>query len=224
MKFFKYKNKIHPLIAFVIAIFILVYGLIFARHQYSIIYFAAVYLFCFLFGCHFTCLKVLPMIVIVGGIFGVLTYYVYQDIESTLAMITRFLALFTSLAILLTVDTVRMTRALSSIKLSRTITLGMLIALSFIPVLNKELKKVKEAMKTRGAGSLFNPKVFYRALFIPFVTRIVSISDSLSLSIETRGFKLGKVKYSIYKREYLTIYDLIFLSFIVAGGVLLVVL
>jgi energy-coupling factor transporter transmembrane protein EcfT len=79
-------------------------------------------------------------------------------------------------------------------------------------------------MKTRGAGSLLNPKVLYRAFLVPLVMRLVGISDTLSLSVETRGFTLGKVKYSVYKREVVALSDIIFLLAIIAGGVLVVVL
>ena len=45
-----------------------------------------------------------------------------------------------------------------------------------------------------------NPKIFYRAFLVPFVMRLVNISDTLSLSVETRGFSLEKVPYTVYKK------------------------
>jgi energy-coupling factor transport system permease protein len=100
----------------------------------------------------------------------------------------------------------------------------MLIASSFVPVLKLEIKRVREAMKTRGAGSVLNPKVFYRAFLVPLVMRLVGISDTLSLSVETRGFTLGKAKYTVYKREIVALSDVVFLLAIIAGAVLVVVL
>ena len=100
----------------------------------------------------------------------------------------------------------------------------MLITMSFIPVLKVEIKRVREAMKTRGAGSLLNPKIFYRAFLIPLVTRIVDISDTLSLSVETRGFTSGKSKYTIYKKETINILDIMYLLGFVVSIVLMVVL
>lgn len=79
-------------------------------------------------------------------------------------------------------------------------------------------------MKTRGAGSILNPKIFYRAFLIPLVTRIVDISDILALSIETRGFTLGKTMCTVYKKEYINVFDVLFILGIIAGVVLTVVL
>ena len=96
--------------------------------------------------------------------------------------------------------------------------------MSFVPVLKGEIKRVREAMKTRGAGSILNPKIFYRAFLIPLVTRLVDISDTLALSIETRGFTLGKSKYTVYEREVINFMDVLYLLGLVAGVVLAVVL
>ena len=100
----------------------------------------------------------------------------------------------------------------------------MLIAMSFVPVLKGEIKRVREAMKTRGAGSILNPKIFYRAFLIPLVTRLVDISDTLALSVETRGFTLEKAKYTVYKKESICISDFIYLLGLVAGAMLVVLL
>ena len=108
------------------------------------------------------------------------------------AMTNRFAALFVAIIPSMGASPTRMTRNLNSINTPKTITLGILIAMSFMPLLRQEIKRVKDAMKTRGVYNIFNPKIFYRALLIPFITRLINISDTLSLSIETRGFSLEK--------------------------------
>lgn len=118
---------------------------------------------------------------------------------------------------------VRMTRALSQVHTPRSITLGMLIAMSFVPMLKVEIKRVREAMKTRGAGSILNPKILYRAFLVPLVMRLVNISDTLALSVETRGFALGKVPYSIYKRESVVLSDMLFALGILGGAIAAVI-
>ena len=76
----------------------------------------------------------------------------------------------------------------------------MMITLSFFPLLRDEVRQVREAMKTRGAGSILSPKIFYRAFLIPLVTRLVNISDTLALSVETRGFTTGSAAtYTVYR-------------------------
>ena len=105
----------------------------------------------------------------------------------------------------------------------RSVTLGMLIAMSFVPMLKVEIKRVREAMKTRGAGSILNPKILYRAFLVPLVMRLVNISDTLALSVETRGFALGKAPYSIYKRESVVLSDILFALGILGGAIAAVI-
>jgi len=100
----------------------------------------------------------------------------------------------------------------------------MLIAMSFVPMLKVEIGRVREAMKTRGAGSLFNPRILYRAFLVPLVMRLVNISDTLALSVETRGFALGKVKYTIYKKNIIVLSDVLYLAGLIAGAIHTVVL
>ena len=124
----------------------------------------------------------------------------------------------------MSIQPIDMTRNLSTLKAPRGLTLGMLIATSFPPVLRAEKQRVREAMKTRGAGSVFNPKIFYRAFLVPLVMRLVNISDTLSLSVETRGFSLEKTPYTVYKKEAVCISDVLFILGIAAGAVCTVVL
>jgi energy-coupling factor transporter transmembrane protein EcfT len=71
------------------------------------------------------------------------------------------------------------------------LTLGMLVAIRFVPILLGEMRRIREAMRTRGVRLLLNPSCFYRAFLIPLIMRLVGISELLSLSIETRGFDLA---------------------------------
>lgn len=224
MGFFRYKRKLNPLIAFAAALFLVLFGLITAKYEYLSFYLIAVYLWLFCFGCYRSCLKVLPLFLVVGGLIFGIAYGAFGDFSFAVAMANRFGAIFLAAAVGMSVEYVAMTRALSQIRMPRGITLGMLIATSFMPVLRAEIVRVREAMRTRGAGSIFNPAIFYRAFLVPLVMRLVGISDTLALSVETRGFALGKVKYTVYKRETVTLSDVVFLLGVVAGAVCVVVL
>jgi energy-coupling factor transporter transmembrane protein EcfT len=225
MSFFQYKSKLNPLIALAAAIALIVFGLVMARTPACSYFLLAVYVWLFFFGCSKQCLRILPAFVIVGGVFGAIAYFAYgSDFSAAVAMVNRFAAIFLAAIIGSSVEAVSVTRSLSELHTPRCITLGMLIATSFVPVLTGEIKRVREAMKTRGAGSVLSPKVFYRAFLVPLVMRLVGISDTLSLSVETRGFTLGKAKYTVYKREIVALSDIVFLLALVAGAVPVVVL
>ena len=178
-----------------------------------------------LFGCRKGCLRVLPALIVVGGLFATIAYFAYgKDGSAALAMANRFASVFLAAALGMSVEPADMTRSLSTLKMPRGVTLGMLIATSFPPVLGAEIKRVREAMKTRGAGSVLNPKIFYRAFLVPFVMRLVNISDTLSLSVETRGFSLEKTPYTVYKKEKVCLSDILFLLGLAAGAVCTVIL
>ena len=212
MSFFRYKRNLYPLFAVASALIIMVFGLVMAKSTTCSYFLLGAFVWLFIFGCWKQCLKALSAYIVVGGIFTLIAYFAAsKNADAALAMANRFGAVFLAIVPGMSIQAVAMTRNLSQLHTPRAITLGMLITMSFVPVLSGEIKRVREAMKTRGAGSIANPKIFYRAFLIPLVTRLVDISDTLALSIETRGFTLGKSKYTVYKKEVVNIVDVFYL-------------
>lgn len=225
MSFFKYKKNLYPLFAVASGILVLVFGLVAAKTTACTYFLIGAFAWLLLFGCYRAAFKALPVFVVVGGIFALVAYYSSgRNAFSALAMANRFGAVFLALVPGMSIQPVQMTRNLSQLHMPRTVTLGMLITMSFVPVLKAEISRVREAMKTRGAGSMLSPKIFYRAFLIPLVTRLVDISDTLALSIETRGFTLGKCNYTVYKKERVNLFDVLYLLGLVCGVVLAVVI
>lgn len=225
MTFFRFKTKLYPLIAITASLFVIIFGLVAARNENLCWYLLGVLVWLCIFGCFKGVLKMLPAFIVFGGAFAGIAYAsAGGDFQAALSMLNRFGALFLGVALSMSVAAVRMTRSLSQVHTPRSITLGMLIAMSFVPMLRGEIKRVREAMKTRGAGSILNPKILYRAFLVPFVMRLVNISDTLALSVETRGFALGKVRYTIYKKEKIALSDIVFVLGLIAGAVLVIVL
>ena len=225
MRFLSFKKKIYPIFVFLTSLFFIVFGLVMARNKNFGRFLLGAYVWLFLFGCRKGCLHVLFPFIVVGGIVGVIAYFAYgRDLIAAIAMVNRFGAVFLAVALGMSMQPIDMTRSLATLKVPRGVTLGMLIATSFPPVLRAEKQRVREAMKTRGAGSALNPKIFYRAFLVPLVMRLVNISDTLSLSVETRGFSLEKTPYTVYKKETLCISDALFILGIAAGAALTVVL
>ncbi len=225
MRFFEFKRRIYPIFTFLACIFILVFGLIEAKNIKCCYFLIGVYILILIFANTKKALKIFIPFAIVGSIFGFIAYFVYgNDVQACYSMINRFASVFICVALGMCVEPVDMTRCLSTLKTPRSIALGVLIATSFPPVLKAEIKRVKEAMKTRGAGIL-NPKIIYRAFLIPFIMRLVNISDTLSLSVETRGFSLDKkIPYTIYKKEIVTLWDIVFMLGLATLATLMVIL
>ena len=225
MTFFRFRTKLYPLIAIAASLFVIIFGLVAARNENLCWYLLGVLAWLCIFGCFKGVLKMLPAFVVFGGAFAGIAYAsAGGDLAAALSMLNRFGALFLGIALSMSVAAVRMTRSLSEIHTPRAITLGMLISMSFVPMLKGEIGRVREAMKTRGAVSVLDPKILYRAFLVPFVMRLVNISDTLALSVETRGFTLGGSLYSIYQKQSPALSDVLFLLGIIAGAVLVVVL
>ena len=220
-----WNQKLYPLVAILSGVFVIVFGLIMAKDLLACsIFLGAVFVWLMIFGCWKPCLHALPAFIAVAGIFFCIFYAATGTFDAGWSMANRFGAVFLAIVPGMSATPVRMTRSLSQVHTPRAITLGMLIAMSFVPMLKGEIGRVREAMKTRGAGSVLNPKILYRAFLVPLVMRLVNISDTLALSVETRGFALGKVRYTIYKREKIALSDVVFVLGLIAGAVLVIVL
>ena len=225
MSFLQYKKNLNPIVALISTLIIMVFGLVMSTKTECSYFLIGTTLWLVLFGCYKQLYKLLIVFILFGGFFAIIAYFTMgRNLSAAISMLNRFGTVFLAIVPSTSIQAVAMTRNLSQIKVPRYITLGMLITMSFIPVLKVEIKRVREAMKTRGAGSLLNPKISYRAFLIPLVTRIVDISDTLSLSVETRGFTSGKSKYTIYKKETINILDIMYLLGFVVSIVLMVVL
>ena len=154
MTFFRFKTKLYPLIAITASLFVIIFGLVAARNENLCWYLLGVLVWLCIFGCFKGVLKMLPAFVVFGGAFAGIAYAsAGGDFQAALSMLNRFGALFLGVALSMSIVAVRMTRSLSQVHTPRAITLGMLISMSFVPMLKGEIGRVREAMKTRGAGS-----------------------------------------------------------------------
>ncbi len=226
-------KPVFPFFSVFSSILIVVLGLLFAPRTQTLFFLSLAWILFLSFGSCKACFFVLPFLLIFGSAFFGLTFLISKDFSASLAAFTRIATVFVAVIPGLSVPPVNVVRSISSLNVKkslrpvlRTITLGLMITLSFFPVLAKEIAQVKEAVQTRGAGSVFNPKIFYRAFLIPLVIRLVNICDTLSLSVETRGFSISEDEYSVFKKIKLNVRDFvfIFLVFILCAALIFLVL
>lgn len=131
-----WNKKLYPLVAVLAGLFIIVFGLIMASELLLCsIFLGAVFVWLLLFGCGRACLRIVPVFVVVAGIFFGIFYGATGTVNSGWAMANRFGAVFLAIVPGMSVEPVRMTRSLSQIHTPRSVTLGMLIAMSFVPML-----------------------------------------------------------------------------------------
>jgi energy-coupling factor transport system permease protein len=198
------KRQIHPLVGILLSITITIYALVFAKSFNTLYVLLGIYLLFILLGFYKAALRVMPLSIVIAGI--------SKSLESFYPLLNRILGLMVAIIPGMNIRPSDLTRCLNQMHVPKAISLGMLIALSFIPLLKGEIKKIKEAIKIRGI-SKFNLSLFYRGFLVPLATRISSISDTLTLSLEGRGFKMN-TKSSIYKKVKLKTIDIILIIFI----------
>lgn len=218
------KKPVYPLIGLISSVMIMVFGLITAKNAECIWFLSGMWLLLLLFGYWRACIAVVPIAAVLCALFAGITYAVSEDAQAACAAVNRILAVCVAVIPGLALSPIVLVRNFSALRLPRMLTLGMMITLTFFPLLGGEVRQVREAMKTRGAGSLLSPKIFYRAFLIPLAMRLVNISDTLALSVETRGFSKNADDCSVYKTVRLRAADVIFLLFVLSGAILAVVL
>ena len=218
------KHPVYPLIGLLASVLIIIFGLITAKNVVCIWFLCGMWLVFLLFGYWRACLAVIPVAALMCAVLAGITFAISRDTAATYAAINRILAVCVAIIPGLALSPIMLVRNFSALKIPRMITLGMMITLTFFPLLSGEVRQVREAMKTRGAGSFFSPQIFYRAFMIPLVMRLVNISDTLALSVETRGFSDGAKDCTVYKTIKLRAVDILFLAVVLIGSVLAVVL
>jgi energy-coupling factor transport system permease protein len=188
------KNPLYPLVCLLSAVLLLVVGLIYAKHpQYPLFLLSVCLLYC-AFGLWRVTIKCVLVFIPVSAVFALLSFIFQRSPVIAAQMAGRVMLIGVSAIPMVTLPPINLTRCMDNMGSPRLLTLGMLIAIRFVPVVGYELRRVREAMRTRGVkGS------FYRAFIIPVMIRLVNLSDTMALSLETRAFSTGSEAVSIYK-------------------------
>lgn len=219
---FGIKKPLYPLIPVVSCMIIFIFGMFLAKSKNYIgtIFLGVILGIYILIGYSKTIIYVLPYMIVSSGIFVAIIYGITKDINECLPAVNRITTVFLAMIPCLGIDVVKLSRAFAKIKMPRVITLAMVIVITFMPRLKRETRKIKDAIKTRGLKrNLFNIKLQYRAFIIPLLIRVIDISDTLSLSIESRGFDINSKSYTTYSDVNMTIKDYIYIFLVCAAVV-----
>jgi energy-coupling factor transport system permease protein len=213
----KLYSSLHPLVSIAISVIVLTSGLFMHKHPQIFFYILIVAVLTILSGNFFVLLKIIIFFMPLGFIIALISYIITDDSSQAIMTIYRFAIIGLSVSFTFKMDPTELSRSLNQIGCSRRISLAILVVFSYIPVLRKEIGRMKEAMKVRGV-KWWNPINYYRVLLLPLIIRMIEISDTLALSIETRGFA-SRGKSSIYKKVYIRKKDVIILLLIILGTI-----
>lgn len=205
------KDRIYPLFALICSVLIFVVGLFTVKDKSFYVFLILVSLIYLIFGYTKSLIKVLYISVpfsILAGLLALLGSTYLNAYHTGL----RLFVLALSVVLSLSIEPVDLVRCLNKIKFPRSLTLGLLISLRFIGIIKHEIVRINMAMKTRGVKmNLWNLKLLFRSFVMPLISRIISISDTLSVSLETRHFTMYG-EHSLYKEVSPSTRDYIFLA------------
>jgi energy-coupling factor transport system permease protein len=203
-------RPLYPLATIAFSVLAFVGGLLIAK---SVVFLPALAALCVLYACFgygSVMLRCLAIFVPLGALLGGLSYLVFGEVAAIYETAGRIVLVGLCAVPLVSTPPVVLTRSLAAFHMPRVIVLGILVAIRFLPVLLREMRQVREAMKTRGVRTGRDPRSLYRAFVIPLVMRIINISEILSLSLETRAFDLNVEQVTIYHPVRFTMRDGIF--------------
>jgi energy-coupling factor transporter transmembrane protein EcfT len=141
---------------------------------------------------------VLPVCLIVGAV-ALLSRGAPWDPAPALQTAGRIFLLGLCAVPLISLPPANLTRCMTQLGCPRALTLGMLVAIRFVPALAGEMLRIREAMMTRGVSLARAPSYAYRAFLVPLVMRLTGISDILALSLETRAFDIASGDATTFK-------------------------
>jgi energy-coupling factor transporter transmembrane protein EcfT len=197
------RNPLYPLCCVAFSAAMLAGGLLISKRPSFAALLAAICVVYAVFGYGIPLLRsmkiVLPVCLVVGLV-ALLARGLPWDVLAALAASGRILLLGLCAVPLISLPPVNLTRCLTQLGCPRVLTLGMLVAIRFIPVLAAEMLRIREAMMTRGVRLTRSPSYVYRAFLVPFVMRLTGISDVLALSLETRCFDMDGKGATVFRR------------------------
>lgn len=91
------KRQIHPLVGILLSITITIYALVFAKSFNTLYVLLGIYLLFILLGFYKAALRVMPLSIVIVGIFALLTFLVSKSLESFYPLLNRILGLMVAI-------------------------------------------------------------------------------------------------------------------------------
>lgn len=180
-------KAIHPILSLFFSLLLFVSGLLFVKEGWFHFYVLTFVVLLLLFRFEKTMLRLIPFILIFGGIMGGLTM-INGSRQDALYAFYRVLALGLAGTLSISIRPIHLVRSMNQMRIPRWISLAVLIVIRFIEIFREEIRCIRQAIRLRHIRFAETPILWGRAFFIPLVVRVLSISEGLAVSLETRGF------------------------------------
>ena len=203
---------IHPLIKLLVSTILFLFSLSTTRIIPLIILLFFLLTFLILCGLGKAVLRILPLALLIGG--GVLAVTYLMGARPELAWRSALRIVFLLVTFLLfgaTTRPITLMRSLNQLKIPPELGIGLLIVTRFLPILYREMEKIILSFKLRAGHRKKSWSLMYRGLIIPFIFRLFTLSDSITLALQMRAFE-SRPPLSSYKKVSVKFVDWVFLG------------
>jgi energy-coupling factor transport system permease protein len=184
---YKESYSIHPVLSLICSLLLFITGLLFVKEIWFCNYLITFLILLLIFRFEKTILKVIPFVIIFGTVMPAMTL-INGSLSEALYSFYRVLVLVMAGILSLSIKPIHLVRALNQLHIPRWINLGLLIVIRFMQIFREEMKQIRQAIILRGIHFFETPLLWGRAFLIPLTIRMLSISEGLAISLETRGF------------------------------------
>ncbi len=185
--------------------------MVFSSNSWMWLFVLAYWLLFLVFGYWKACLSCLTgmafLIIMVSGVTVLMT----KDWKACELSALRCAMISIATIPLMGMSYTKLGKSLDTLRAPRSMSLAIMILFAFIPILMTERSRIMKAYKVRG-GNPHVPFAFFKNMIVPFLVRTISISDTLALSVETRGFDLKSKPKEIYEPVIPKLYDWIYIT------------
>lgn len=180
-------SALHPILSLVFSLLLFITGLLFVKEVWFWLYAVTFLALFIIFRFERTIISIIPFILTFGALMAALTK-INNGWAEVLHAFYRVIALGLAAVLSMSIKPIKLVRSFNQLHVPRWISLGLLIVIRFIQIFREEMKLIKQAIVLRGIRFIESPMLWGRAFFIPLLIRVLSVSEGLAISLETRGF------------------------------------
>lgn len=181
--------QVHPLVKLLASLLVFIYCLTVKEWLPLAVFLLCFLSFLFFAGLGKSIVRVLPLALLLGGSILVVNFLLGGAGIAGLVSALRIFCFFLSFLLFgATTCPASFMRALNQLKVPSSLSIGMLISLRFVPVLQQEMEKIIQSFSLRLGHRRGEWNLAYRGLMVPFVFKMLTVSDSLTLALQMRAF------------------------------------
>ncbi|RJX28088.1 MAG: energy-coupling factor transporter transmembrane protein EcfT [Dethiobacter sp.] len=209
-------QELNPLVKLLVSMLIFIYCLSSARLWPLLIMFLLLLVFLLASGLGRAVLKVLPFGLLIGTSVLAISLLLGSSREGALVSLLRIHYLFISFLLFsATTSPAAFMSALNQLKMPSSLSLGLVIVMRFLPVLSQEMEKIYQSFALRTGNKKKKLSLTYRGIMVPFIFRLFTLSDNLTLALQMRAFE-SRPALSSYGKVAVKPGDWLFLGIIMA--------